>query len=395
MKVITDVKKIDALLTRGVDKIYPSRKELEEILKSGKRLRLYQGFDPTGDKLHLGHMVGLRKLAAWQELGHQVIFVIGDGTGQAGDPSGKTTARDKFHTREELRQNARDYVMQAKKLVRFDGDNSVEIRYNGDWLNELKLADILNIAGNFSYGQLSERDLYRERMKRGEEVNMREFLYPLLQAYDSVAMDVDLELGGSDQTFNMLCGRTLMKRMKGKEKFVMTTPLIVDASGRKIGKTESNAIALNDKPEDLYGKIMAFPDEVITQCFESLTTVPMDEIPTDSPLEAKKKLAYEIVKDLNDTEKAKKAQSFWGNTFQKGEIPGDMPEVFKEGETSLMDILVMTKYLSSKSEFRRRIKEGAITDLDSGEKIMDPNFIPKDGQRFKIGKKSFIKIVVA
>lgn len=401
MKVVTDTDKINELLSRGVDKIYPSKEELEKTLLSGKKLKLYQGFDPTGTKLHVGHMVGLRKLAMWQAMGHHVIFLIGDGTGQAGDPSGKTTARDKFHDREELRQNARDYVMQAKKIIKFDGDNPVEILYNGDWLNELKLVDVLNIAEKFSLQQLSERDMYQERMKKGETVNLREFLYPLLQGYDSVAMDVDLELGGSDQTFNMLCGRTLMKSMKKKEKFVMTTPLLADSSGRKIGKTEGNAIALDDKPEELFGKIMAFPDEVIVKCFECLTTIPMDKVKMieekinsgENPMIFKKELAVAIVSDLHDEKSAKKAEENFSKTFQKGEIPEEMTEVSASG--TLMDILVEAKIVKSKSEFRRLVKENAVVNLDTNEKLTDEeiNLLPKAGDRFKIGKIRFVKIV--
>ena len=391
--------KIDELLTRGVDKIYPSREELEQVLRSGKKLKLYQGFDPTGDKLHLGHMVGLRKLAAWQSLGHHVIFLIGDGTGQAGDPSGKTSAREKFHTREELRQNAKDYVMQAEKIIKFDGENPVEILYNGDWLNELKLADIFNIAQNFSLQQLEERDLYRERKKRGEEVNFREFLYPLLQAYDSVAMDVDLELGGSDQTFNMLRGRDLMKTMKGKEKFVMTTPLLSDKTGRKIGKTEGNAIALNDDPQELFGKIMSLPDEVVAQCFECLTTVSMDKVKEvkkematgANPMKYKKELAHQIVAELNDENAAKEAENFFINTFHKKIIPEQIEEVEVLG-VSLMEALTNVKLVTSRADFRRLVKEGAITDLDTQEKVTDVNFIPKIGQKFRLGKHRFIKI---
>src|SRR3989344_5320166 len=240
--------KITELLTRGVDKIYPSREALEETLRSGKKLRLYQGFDPTGDKLHIGHMVGLRKHRQWQDLGHEVIFLIGDGTGQAGDPTGKKQTREKFFTKEELRENAKSYIEQASKIVRFSGPNPIKILYNSEWLNKLTLVDVLNIAQNFSVQQLIERDMFQERLKSGESINLREFLYPLLQGYDSVAMDVDLELGASDQTFNMLAGRTLMKAMKGKDKFVMTTPLLSDSTGRKIGKTEGNVMALNDDP---------------------------------------------------------------------------------------------------------------------------------------------------
>ena len=252
-----EAEKIEELLGRGVDKIYPSRELLEETLLSGKKLKLYQGFDPTGDKLHIGHMVGLRKHRQWQDLGHEVIFLIGDGTGEAGDPTGKKKTRERFFTSEELRENAKDYLAQARKIVRFDGPNPIKIMYNGDWLNKLTKTDILNIAEHFSVQQLIERDMFQERLKKRESINLREFLYPLLQAYDSVHMEVDLELGGSDQTFNMLAGRTLLKAMKYKEKFVMTTPLLSDSKGIKIGKSEGNVIALTDEPNDLFGKIMS------------------------------------------------------------------------------------------------------------------------------------------
>jgi len=401
MQVITDKEKLSELLSRGVDKIYPSKESLEETLLSGKKLRLYQGFDPTGDKLHIGHMVGLRKLAQWQKLGHEVIFLIGDGTGQAGDPSGKTAAREKFHSREELRNNARDYVMQAKKIVDFDGENPVKILYNGDWLNELKLIDILNIAENFSLQQLSERDMYQERMKKGESVNLREFLYPLLQGYDSVAMDVDLELGGSDQMFNMLAGRTLMKAMKGKEKFVMTTPLIADSSGRKIGKSEGNSIGLMDDPNDLYGKIMAFPDEVVAQCFECLTMVPMERVMEvkksleagENPMLYKKELAEQIVRELNDDATAKTAAENWSSTFQKGEVPEEMVEIKMNDDELFLSVLVRNGVFDSKTSVRRLISDNAITNLETFEKVTDPTFVANRGTRFRVGKHKFVKVV--
>jgi tyrosyl-tRNA synthetase len=249
--------KIEELLTRGVDSVYPTKEDLEKVLRSGKKLKLYQGFDPTGTQLHIGHMVGFRKLRQWQDLGHEVIFLIGDGTGQAGDPSGKLKAREKFSTREELRENAKDYVMEAGKIVRFVGENPVKILYNGDWLNKLGLTDILEIFGHLSVQQLIERDLFQERMKQNQSINMREFIYPALQGYDSVAMEVDLELGGSDQLFNMLVGRQLVKDYLNKEKFVMTTPILADSEGRKIGKTEGNVIGLTDEPSNLFAQIMA------------------------------------------------------------------------------------------------------------------------------------------
>lgn len=387
--------KIEELLTRGVDKIYPSKEALEQQLRSGKKLKLYQGFDPTGDRLHIGHMVGLRKHRQWQDLGHEVIFLIGDGTGEAGDPTGKKKTREKFFTSEELRANAKGYLEQAKKIVRFDGPNPIKIMYNGDWLNKLTKTDILNIAQNFSVQQMLERDMYQERMKAGEEINMREFLYPLLQGYDSVAMDVDLELGGSDQTFNMLAGRTLMKKMKAKEKFVMTTPLLSDSKGIKIGKSEGNTIGLTDEPNDLFGKIMSLGDDAILPMFTLLTDTPFAEIERfDLKTEAmklKKRIAHEIVSSLHDEKLAEEAEDNFSNTFQKGKTPEIMTELVGEGK-SLMDILVQSKNLASKSEFRRLIKEGAVTNLDDGEKITDPDFIPHSGQSFKIGKKTFIKI---
>ncbi len=389
--------KIEELLTRGVDKIYPDRESLEETLRKGQKLKLYQGFDPTGTKLHVGHMAGLRKLRAWQELGHSVIFLIGDGTGQAGDPSGKSISRDKFFTREELRQNATDYVKQAEKIVRFDGENPVKILFNGDWLNDLKLKDILEIAGHFSWQQLAERDLFQERIKKGETLNFREALYPLLQAYDSVAMDVDLELGGSDQTFNMLAGRSLMKSMKGKNKFVMTVPLIADKSGRKIGKTEGNVIALDDIPEDLFGKIMALPDEVIVECFECITTVPVKKVKEiekeisggANPMTYKKELAFTIVKELYDENAAEKAKENFENTFQKKETPETPTEIKAEG--MLSQILVQEGLFDSNSEVRRLFDAGAITDMTDDQKLSPKDSVTK-GHIYKIGKHRFIKI---
>ena len=327
--------KIEELLTRGVEKIYPSKEELDKVLRSGRKLKLYQGFDPTGIQLHIGHMVGLRKLRQWQDLGHHVIFLIGDGTGQAGDPSGKTKPREKFFTREELRKNATNYVKQASKIVRFKGENPVEILFNGDWLNKLGYTEILELLGHVSLQQLEERDLFEERKKKGEDIIMREFIYPVLQGYDSVAMNVDLEIGGSDQTFNMLMGRKLMRHLLKKDKFVMTTPLLADSRGVKIGKTEGNAIALTDKPEYLFGKIMALPDDVILKGFEYLTDVPMQDIKKmkgqlekgENPIGFKKQLALEIVKRLNTEEEARKAQENFEKTVQQKEIPSEI-EIF-------------------------------------------------------------------
>ncbi|MDO8583017.1 MAG: tyrosine--tRNA ligase, partial [bacterium] len=360
--------KVEELLTRGVEKIYPTKEELEKVLRSGKKLKLYQGFDPTGIQLHIGHMVGLRKLRQWQDLGHHVIFLIGDGTGQAGDPSGKKHAREKFLTQEELRKNAVDYIKQAGKIVRFEGENPVEVLFNGDWLNKLTLVDILNLVDHISFQQVFERDLFQERIKNKEEIKFREFLYPLLQGYDSVAMEVDLEIGGSDQMFNMLVGRKLVSEILHKDKFVMTTPLLTDSKGVKIGKTEGNAIALTDKPEDLFGKIMAFPDDVVVKGFEYLTDVAMDEIKNisdalskgENPVAYKKRLAIEIIKQLNDEKQAMNAQDYFEQTVQHEELPADIPVYQQTGTPEIIDLLVKTKLAGSRADAKRLIEQGGV-----------------------------------
>ncbi len=393
---------INHLLTRGVDKIYPSREVLEKILRSGKKLRLFQGFDPTGTKLHIGHAVGFRKLRQWQDLGHDVIFLIGDGTGQAGDPSGKKTARDTFFTSEELRKNGKDYVLQSSKIVRFDGPNPVKILYNGDWLNKLGLTEILNIAGHFTLQQMLERDLYQERLKNNIPLSLREFMYPLLQGYDSVAMEVDLELGGSDQTFNMLAGRSLVSAMLHKEKFVMTVPLLTDAKGTKIGKSEGNVIGLTDAPNDFFGKIMSLGDDAIVNCFTLLTDTPSEEIDEmtkkmnsgENPMLFKKRLAFELTKQLNTEEEARQAQSAFEQTFQDRQAPTSMPEfTTKQSEWNPVDLLMAAKLVSSKSDAKRLLEQGAVEI--NGVRCQGTSITLKNNDIMKIGKKKFIRVIIS
>lgn len=395
---------INVLLTRGVDTIYPSKDELEKVLRLGKKLKLYQGFDPTGTQLHIGHAVALRKLRQFQDLGHEVIFLVGDGTGQAGDPSGKKKTREKFFTREELRINARDYVMQASKIVRFDGENPIKILYNGDWLNELKLVDILGIAQHFSVQQLIERDMFQERMKKNETINLREFLYPLLQGYDSVAMAVDLELGGTDQTFNMLAGRTLVKAFLNKEKFVFTVPLLTDSKGTKIGKTEGNVIAITDKPEDLYGKIMSLGDDAIVNCFTLLTDVTIEEISAmqksmktgANPMQFKKQLAHTLTAMYNSRTDADRAQAFFENTYQKGNL-SDAQEFaisqLSKNPIAILDLLMETALSGSKSDARRLIEQGAVEVDATTVDLVQTNVTLKAGMTIKVGKRKFLKFV--
>ena len=392
---------IEETLSRGVDKIYPSREALEKVLRSSQKIRLFQGFDPSGIQLHIGHLVGLLKLSQFQKLGHHVIFLIGDGTGQAGDPSGKHRTRDKFLTQNELRENARDYILQASKVINFEGENKAEILYNGDWLNKLNLIDLLEIAGHFTLQQLEERDLYENRKKSGEDISMREFMYPLLQGYDSVAMEVDLEIGGSDQMFNMLAGRKLVREMQNREKFVLTTPLLTDASGKKIGKTEGNVIALTSKPNDLYGLIMSLPDSAIINCFYYITDLPLSQVKQienalknkENPMIYKKQLAFRLTKMLNSGKDAESAEKYFEDVFQKKGQEGDIPEFqIREESLILTDLLIKLNMVKSKSEAKRLIRERAV-DID-GEAIMNENSMVsiKKGQTVRVGKHKFARI---
>lgn len=394
--------KIEELLTRGVEKIYPSRQTLEKVLRTGRKLRLYQGFDPTGIQLHIGHMVGLMKLRQFQNLGHQAIFLIGDGTGQAGDPSGKTRSREKYLSREELRRNAKDYVLQAGKIVKFEGENKAEILYNSDWLNKLTLVDVLNLAGHFSLQQLEERDLFIERKKKGIHISFREFLYPLLQGYDSVAMNIDLEIGGTDQTFNMLTGRKLVKEILGKEKYVLTTPLLTDSIGKKIGKTEGNVIALTAKPNDFYGMIMNLPDDVIIKCFELITDLSLEKIKKyesalkrgENPMLYKKKLAFTLVEMLNSKKVAAEAEDFFEKTFQKKKLPLDIPIMIipKKEASNLVSLLVSAHLVPSRSEAKRLIKSRAV-EINGKMYNNQDTLLNLEGEIIvRVGKHRFVRL---
>lgn len=400
-----DMDKIDELLTRGVEKIYPSKEDLEKVLRSGKKLKLYQGFDPTGDKLHIGHMVGLRKLRQWQELGHHVIFLIGDFTAMIGDPSGKSSTR-KILTHEEVLRNAEFYKEQAKKILDFDGANPIELRFNSEWLGKLSAIDFIKITRLLSVQQVVERDMFQKRQQQGQDIYMNEFLYPVMQAYDSVFMKVDLEIGGKDQMFNMLMGRKLMRNMIKKDKFVMTTPLLTDSNGVKIGKTEGNVMALTDKPKDLFVKIMTLPDDVIVKGFEYLTDVSMEEIEDISkaiengknPVAHKKRLAFEIVKQLNDDEQALNAQKDFEKTIQNKEMPNDMQTKVINGTQTVIDVLIESGLVSSKSEAKRLLEQKGVTVND--KEVIDGtiifNSLTRNGEALiRIGKRNFVKIKTA
>ena len=390
--------KIQEALTRGVENIYPNREGLEKILNSGKKLKIFNGIDPTGPSLHLGHVVVLLKLKQLQDLGHQIIILIGDFTAQIGDPTDKLAARKPL-THKQVLQNARDYKKQIGKIL--DLKKTV-FKYNSKWLSKLSFTDFLQLSAHFTAQQTLQREMFKQRLNQGKDLYLHEFFYPLMQAYDSVAMDVDMEIGGNDQTFNMLAGRTLMRKMKNKEKFVLTTKLLVDPEGAKMGKTAGNMAALNDKPEEIYGKVMSWPDEMIVPAFELCTQVPSSAVNQvaqeyksgKNPKILKMFLAYKIIEMYFGKQAAIAAEEYFKQVFEEGLNPDKMP-VFKMKKGSLVDILVKTKLAASKSEARRLILQGGIK-VDT-LKVTDENHriekIDADGVVIQKGKRHFVKIV--
>lgn len=386
------ISNINEILNRGVENIYPSKEELEKVLISGKKLKIYFGIDPTG-KLHIGHAAPLIKLRQLQDLGHKIIVLIGDFTATIGDPTGKSKTRRPLARREVL-ANAKNYRNQIGKILDLKKAN-VKFLYNEKWTNKLKLAELLSIVSNFTVARLLERDMFQERIKAGEDISAEEFLYPVFQAYDSVAMDVDMEIGGNDQTFNMLAGRTLMKKMKNKEKFVLTTKLLVDPAGKKMGKTEGNMINLDDGAQDMFGKIMSWPDSLIDLGFEICTRV--ENPGASNPRELKAKLAKEIVKMYHGEKEAQKAEEEFNKIFRDKELPNDIP-VFSIDKKiyPILDLLCDSGLAPSKSEARRLVAGGAVEIIKGEDKIKINDWKKEinleNGMVIKVGSRRFIKI---
>lgn len=401
-KIITDQAKINEVLTRGVEMIYPSREELERVLLSGKRIRLYCGYDPSAPSLHIGNAITINKLAQFQALGHEVIFLIGDFTGMIGDPTDKKAARQQM-TRDNVRQNSKNYQKQAAAYLKFTGDNPAKVLYNSSWSDKLTFKDLIEMSANFTVQQMIQRDMFQVRLKEERPIFLHEFLYPLAQAFDSVAMDVDLEIGGNDQMFNMMCGRDLIKAMKGKDKFVLTVKLLADEAGNKMGKSEGNVINLDETPINMYGQVMSWPDGVIVPGFEFCTQVPMVEVgkikkelqaSLTNPRDLKMKLAYEITKINHNERKAKEAQEHFIKTFQKKEIPDQITEkTIAQSKMNVVDLFYTAGLVSSKGEARRLIKEQALkidNEIISDEQAQIS--IAKQGKILQRGKRQFVKV---
>jgi len=379
MEIKTDKKIIEQILEKGVEQILPSKDALKELLESGKRIKIYQGFDPTANSLHIGHASHLHKLEDFRKLGHEVVAVIGDFTARIGDPDKKSTRKPL--TKKEVEENMQSFKEQIGKILDINNkENPVQFEYNSEWLEKLNFADILELSSKFSVQQMLKREMFQKRMEEERPIYIHEFMYPVMQAYDCVVLDVDIELGGNDQLFNMLAGRHLMQTMKNKEKIVITGKLLTTPDGTKMGKTAGNMIRMDDKPEEIFGKVMAFTDEMILDGFEILTFSTLDEIQEyrerldsgENPMQLKKELAYIVTSEITSEEQAAKAKEYFETVFQKKDKDVDIPtKEIHQKEIALNDLLVEIDFAESKSQAKRLAEQGAVK-ID-GEKITQYN----------------------
>lgn len=395
--VITNREKIEELLTRGVEEII-KRESLEKKLSSGKKLRIKLGIDPTGSDLHLGHYVVLRKLKQFQDLGHQIIFLIGDYTGMIGDPSGRSETR-KTMTRKELKKNEKDYINQAGKVLDI---KKVELRHNSEWYDKKGADFLMEISSKFTIARLIERDDFQKRISSKIDVSMLELLYPLLQGYDSVALKADVELGGTDQKFNLLTGRKVQKRYNQPEQDIVTVPLLEGLDGvRKMSKSYKNYIAFNDSSKEMFGKIMSLPDSLIWKYYQLLTNTPLAEInqmekevkvQKTNPKDAKVKLAKEIIGIFYTNKDAKESEKEFNKQFRDKQLPGDIREMKIEIRRRKLDeLLIELDLVSSKSEARRMIEQSGVK-INQEKVTENKEIVIQSGMVIQVGKRKFVRV---
>ena len=391
---------IDYILTRGVAEVIV-KEELERLLASGKKLRLKEGFDPSSPDIHLGHMVGLRKLRQLQGLGHKVVLIVGDWTAQIGDPSGRSATRPML-TAGQVKSNAETYMQQFFKIV--DKENT-EVRWQSEWFGNFNLADVIRLTSKFTIAQLLARDDFTKRFKENLPITLTEFIYPLLQAYDSVVVKDDVEFGGTDQKFNLLMGRQLQEIVRQPAQQVFMVPLLVGTDGvHKMSKSLGNYIGVDEPPDEIFGKVMSVPDALIMPYFELLTDVPARELDEFSealknssvnPMELKKRLARELITQLDGKAAADEAEAHFVRVFQKRELPEEIMEcpVNLASCPTLRDILVAGKLAKSKSDAGRLIEQGAV-EID-GVKATESTAKVAPGCVVKVGRHRFVRIVAA
>jgi len=391
------------IIKRGVVEIIQEEELLEKLKESylnKKPLRIKAGFDPTAPDLHLGHTVLLNKMRQFQELGHEVVFLIGDFTGMIGDPTGKSETR-KALTKEDVEKNARTYKEQVFKIL--DPEKTI-VDFNSRWLEPLSGKDMIFLSAKYTVARMMERDDFSKRFSAGKPISIHEFMYPLLQGYDSVFLKADVELGGTDQKFNLLVGRELQREYGQKPQIVITLPLLEGLDGvNKMSKSLGNYVGITEKPSDIFGKIMSISDELMLRYYELLSEKSLDELDKlkedlknnkKHPLEAKKELAYEMVKRFHTEQDAKAAKEEFERVFSKRELPEDMPEYKLETEKALIDIVFEAGLVPSKSEIKRLIQQNAVEV--NGEKITDIAFKIKPSKSeavIKVGKRKFLKVL--
>jgi tyrosyl-tRNA synthetase len=403
--VIKDEKLIEEALSRAVERAYPSKGEVKKALLSGKKLRIYLGVDPTAPHLHFGHGEQLLALRRFQKLGHEIIFLIGDFTARIGDPTDKSAARVPL-TSAEVKANLRTFKKQAAKIIKFAGvfGGGAKIKFNSEWLAKMDFSELIKLAQKFTVQQMIERDMFQGRIKAEKPVGVHEFLYPLMQGYDSVAMDVDMEIGGNDQTFNMLAGRALQKIYNKKEKFVLATKLLVNPkTGKKLmSKSEGGTINLDDSAKDIFGKTMALEDDGMFLFAECSTEMPVAEIKKleievssgkMNPRDAKLAVAEAATALIYGEAAGQKEKENFLKIFSQKEIPADTQELtLTEPEISVVGLVLLSGVAESRSEARRLIEQGALEVGGRIEKDIHAVLLPQNGETIRIGKKYFARV---
>lgn len=393
MKINTDSKKIKELLSRGVEEII-DRHNLEKKLTSGQELRIKLGIDPTSANIHVGRSVPLLKLRDFQELGHKVVFIIGDFTGVIGDTSDKESERPML-TPEKIKENLKNYIAQAEKILDI---KKCEVRYNSEWLKKLNYHEIGEQADVFSLNEFISRENIKKRLDAGKRISLRELLYPLMQGYDSVAIKADVEIGGTDQRFNLLAGRELQRAFKQAPQDIITNPLIEGLDGRKMSSSWGNVINLFDEANDMFGKVMSLKDELIIKYFILTTRTPLVDIEKyqtelaagGNPRDYKLKLAFELVRFYHSEEEAQKAQEYFISTFSKKEIPEEVSEL-KPTSYDIITVLIEAKMVGTKSDAKRLIDQKGVK---IGERVIaDIKEIVNPGEIVQKGKRFFVKVI--
>jgi len=385
-----DIKKQLDIIRRGAVEII-SEKELISKLEKNRPLVVKAGFDPSAPDIHLGHTVLLRKLKHFQGLGHRVLFLIGDFTGMIGDPTGRSEIRKRL-TEEQIKENAKTYRKQVFKIL---DEKKTEVVFNSSWLARMTLKDTLELMAHTTVSQVLARADFSERYKSGKDISFLEFMYPLLQAYDSVELKADVELGGTDQKFNLLMGRELQKDFGQEAQVVIMTPLLVGLDGvNKMSKSLNNHIGIDEKPEEMFGKIMSVSDVLMLQYYELLTDENLDEVRKIHPMEAKKRLAKEIVRQYHGEAMADSALKDFENKFQKRDPFTELKQEMKPFKPNLCDFLVEEKICSSKSEYRRLVEQDAVEVNGKRVKELDFKLEPSKEYCIKVGKKRFLKVIL-